>query len=169
MLIPLRRRDGTVKAYALVDDSDRELVEGWRWSLTKRGYVRRTVRVDGRQQTVHLHRVITGLERDDPRDVDHENGNRRDCRRSNLRVVTRAGNAQNVTRVRGRSRFRGVSWHVSNRRWQAKLTVGYRQVHVGYFADELEAAIAAEGARRDLMPFALPDPELAFALERVAA
>lgn len=66
------------------------------------------------------------------------------------------GNAQNW-RARGRSRFRGVTWAEERRKWRASAQNRW----LGDFDDELDAARAAEAARRETMPFALPDPELA--------
>lgn len=155
--IPLRRRDGTVRAYALVDDQDAHLAE-LRWCLQPGGYVRRDR--DGR--TEYLHRVVCGLVPGDGLEADHRNRNPLDCRRENLIVTTRAGNAQNVPGRGGSSRFRGVARH--KHRWQAYVGVGGRKIKLGYRDTELEAAILAANARAELLPFALPDPELAAVL-----
>lgn len=35
-----------------------------------------------------------------------------------------------------------VSWHKSSQRWAVQIRHDGKRIHVGYFADELEAAIA---------------------------
>jgi hypothetical protein len=77
--------------------------------------------------------------------VDHVNGNTLDNRRCNLRIATRSENQRN-TRGRPRhrkSRFKGLSFYPSSvRPWRATIEVGGRQLHLGYFATELDAAMA---------------------------
>ena len=52
--IPLRGRDGSIRAYALVDPSDHDrLVEAGSWHLMGSGYAERSARCDGR--SVHCH------------------------------------------------------------------------------------------------------------------
>jgi hypothetical protein len=165
--LELRARDGSVRALALVDDDVFVEVSGVRWHLHGEGYACRNVGVAGR--TLLLHRVILGLEHGDPRQGDHKNRDRLDCQRANLRILPPGGNSQNTgARTWGRSRFRGVSPHKQSGRWQATVH-GH---HVGLFDDELAAAVAAEGRRREVYPFAEPDPMLVAALvelEGVAA
>lgn len=160
-------RGGSVRAYALIDDEDFDRLGWLRWSLHSEGYAYRQVRVAERQHNVLLHREIAGLEPGDEREVDHRNRNRLDCRRDNLRVVPKLGNRQNLASHGGTSRFRGV--HRQRDRWRAALQVGGTKINVGLFTDELEAAIAVDERRRELMPFALPDPELERALEELRA
>jgi hypothetical protein len=163
--IPLRARDGSVRDYALVDDDVFEELGSLRWSLHSQGYAYRQAPGLPRRNVL-LHRAVMGLEYGDRREIDHENRNRLDCRRENLRITDRAGNAQNIVARRGaRSRFRAVSWKKDRGRWQ--VIVGGRWV--GLFDDELDAAIAAEARRRETMPFALPDPELVKALAELEA
>lgn len=151
--IPLRRLDGSIRAHALVDDEDFERVSGMRWSVNGRGYV--TGDWDGRREA--LHRVVMGLVPGDGLEVDHENRDRLDCTRGNLRVTTRAGNAQNtVARPGARSRFRGVSWFRARGYWRAR----YDRVTVGYHRDEVQAAVLIERWRQQHAPMAQPDPEL---------
>ena len=40
------------------------------------------------------------------------------------------------------SRFRGVRWHYCNSKWEARIFNGTRQVSLGYFDNEVEAATA---------------------------
>jgi hypothetical protein len=101
-----------------------------------------------------------GLEYGDNRVVDHKNGNPLDCTRENLRVLDDAGfNAQNVRTRGGSSRFRGVS--ASGSKWQARVHHKGQGHYLGTFEQELDAAIAAELKRQQLMPYAEPDPALA--------
>lgn len=154
--IPLRRRDGTVAAYALVDQEFVGLADV-RWSLSTSGYAVRRIRIRvdgaGRQQHVRLHRVVLGLKADDPREGDHINGDRLDNRRSNLRVVPRGANQQNVGPGRGSSRFRGVSWHKASGKWNAYVGLNGRRSYLGLFVSEEEAAEAASAWRLANMPF----------------
>lgn len=46
------------------------------------------------------------------------------------------------------SRFRGVSWHQRNAKWQAQIHVDSRTVHLGVWADEEQAARAYDAAAR---------------------
>lgn len=148
MLIPLRARDGSIRAHAIIDEQDAHLAEH-RWHLAGRPNSRYVVRnIPGeRGKTVALHREIMGLAPGDRREVDHENGDRLDYRRANLRIVTHRQNAQNVRSRGGSSRHRGVSWDAARGRWQARA--GRR--HVGRFDDEQEAADAAAEHRREHM------------------
>lgn len=153
VLIPLRRRDGTIRAHAMIDVEDRELA-ALPWHLSDRGYVRRNH--DGTPKVIYLHRAIMGLESGDRREVDHRDRNRLDCRRANLRIVTHAMNAQNMSPHKGStSSHRGVSWDARNRRWTSKVHVDGRSYFLGRFAHELEAATVARAFRLAHMPGAL--------------
>jgi hypothetical protein len=161
--IPLRARDGSVRAYTLVDDEDFLRFGGLRWALHSQGYAyRQRSRAGGLPaRTLLLHRLIMGLEHGDPREVDHKNRDRLDCRRHNLRVVTSGGNSQNQGAHRdGSSRFRGVSLNRPTGTWRAMVY----QEYLGLYATELEAAQVAQARRLEVMPDALPDPELERAL-----
>lgn len=157
--IPLRARDGSVRAYAVVDAVDADWVNQWRWSLDTSGYAKRVVYLGGgakvaRYRTLRLHREILNLSDWDGVDVDHINRDRLDCRRSNLRALTSAQNAQNQSSRLGTSLHRGVSWHARTQKWQAyAYSDGSKQTYVGVFDDELAAAEAARHARLRLLPF----------------
>lgn len=147
--IPLRARDGTVRAYALVDDEDYETVSAHRWYLGKNGYVMR-----GR--AVYLHRQLLGLAHGDRRQGDHWNLNRLDNRRGNLRICTDGENKQN-TRARrtyaGRapsSTYRGVSFRKDTGRWKAEVGLNGKTHSFGCFDTQDEAAVAAAEGRRRL-------------------
>lgn len=94
--IPLLAKDGPIRARALVDDADFDSLSPYRWGMLSDGYPCRWERRGGRSaplRAILLHRFI--LPAPDGMTVDHINRNRLDARRSNLRVVTQAVNAQN--------------------------------------------------------------------------
>src|SRR4051812_35355099 len=94
--IPLCRRDGTIRAWAVVDDVDYDEVAAHRWHLSASGYAVRNVRTaEGRFRTVAMARWLCRLDAGDGRHVDHRNRDRLDNRRCNLRVVTPAHNRAN--------------------------------------------------------------------------
>ncbi len=152
--IPLRRRDSSICAYALVDAEDAALAD-LSWSLNGKGYVVRSARdSEGVQRTFSLSRVILGLAHGDTREVDHENRNPLDNRRANLRILTHADQLENVPGRGGSSVYRGVTWNKQRRKWAARASIGGQRHHLGYFDDEQEAARVARDFRREHMPYA---------------
>lgn len=153
--IPLRRRDGSI-VYALVDPCDFVAVNDFRWHLSAQGYVKRETGTAGQgKKSFYLHREILGLAPDDPRQVDHKNRNRLDNRRSNLRAVTAAENAQNRGHQTGR--FRGVARATHGGTWLARVQIKGVVHYLGRFATEDEAGHAAAAFRREHMPFSFED------------
>lgn len=156
VLIPLRARDGSVKAYTIVDAADADWVNQWHWGLTNNGYAQRGTLIGGVRRSHRLHRELLGLVKGDGLEVDHINRDRLDNRRSNLRVVTRRENAQNMSSQRkSTSPHRGVWWGKHVNKWIAQIKVGGRARHLGCFDDEMEAARVAKEARLAAFPYAL--------------
>lgn len=131
----------------LLDPIDHDLKTMNWW--TTQGYATRWF---GRKFT-YLHRLV--LERKLGRSLlrsevtDHANGNKLDNRRSNLRAASPSQSMMNRRKQVGTSsRFIGVSlvpFRASrNRRWKAYVKVNGRQVTVGYFWTEEEAARARD-------------------------
>lgn len=140
MEVPLTRGQVT-----LVDDEDYErvLAEGsWYAQVTNEGKfraARSVVRPDGKRGLVYLHNFILGTKR-----VDHQNLNMLDNRRSNLRPANQSQNCANKTKRKGfaHSKYKGVRWDADRKQWKAYITVNYKQVYLGRFKDEREAAEA---------------------------
>jgi hypothetical protein len=135
---------------ALVDDTDYDRVSAYKWSATKTPtnvYGIRKVRTpEGRTTSQLLHRFILGVT--DPKiHVDHEDHNGLNCQRHNLRKCVRGENDGNRRKTRGSSQYKGVSWSKSKGRWRACITI-QRTVHLGYFTDEVQAALAYDAAAR---------------------
>lgn len=85
-------------------------------------------------------------------EIDHINGDRKDDRLENLRVVTRAENAQNKAAAQVNNLscgLLGVSWSRKHKRWRAKIMANNVRYHLGYFktAEEAHAAYMSAKAR----------------------
>jgi hypothetical protein len=161
--IPLRNRKKEIVAYALVDDEDFDALNAHRWHRSGYGYANRSVWVPETGKIKHLamHRVLLGLDHGDPREGDHENRDRLDNRRSNLRILLPGQNPQNMsghtrTAAKG-SQHRGVCWHKAKKKWMAYSRADGKIKFLGYFDDELVAARAARDFRLEHMPYAVED------------
>ena len=128
--------------FAVVDDADLPLVDGYSWcatSKTKRGkacwYATTGVQVGGgRQTTCFMHRLILGLQPGDPQ-VDHRDGDGLNNQRNNLRLATNSQNQANSngSPSRRKSRYKGVYWNRDSRyraggRWRAEIKVNGRKM-----------------------------------------
>ncbi|MEO1538495.1 MAG: HNH endonuclease signature motif containing protein [Pseudomonadota bacterium] len=95
------------------------------------------------------HRVIWALESGSwPSScIDHKNKDRTDNRFDNLREATRAENSRNRSALAGSSsKYLGVSWCKMNEKWLARIEVNGRQLSLGSFLSEAQAAKAYDAA-----------------------
>jgi hypothetical protein len=145
-LIPVYHRR-SLSTYALCDLEDEEMLRSVRWRLHPKGYA--VGRTAGSE--VLMHRLLLDLPQGDPREGDHENRNKLDNRRCNLRVVSHGSNTQNHPGYGGTSDFRGVHRRKDNGRYTAKVRLHGRLHDLGTFATEIEAARAAEAFRLEHM------------------
>lgn len=121
-------------------------------SKDARGYVR-----IGIENTVHAaHRLAwmhhTGQEPEG--EIDHINGNKSDNRIDNLRDVPREINRQNLQRPRrhNKSGILGVAIGQRPGTWNAHISHGGKQIHLGTFDSPKEASDAYIAAKRRLHP-----------------
>ena len=132
---------------AIVDDSDYERLKGYRYHL--RGYCGkfyafRKYRENGKDTNMSLHNDVLELPKLPGKlCIDHINGNSLDCRKSNLRVVTRSQNNQSCGPRRiSSSKYKGVCYQSSEvhrrRPWRARITVDGEAIS-RYFEDEYSA------------------------------
>ena len=140
-----------MRALLRIDAIDEPLLERYNFSRNKDGYYRAHVRrtKNSNMTTKCLHQLILG-DAPDGMVVDHINRDRGDNRRANLRFVTVVENAQNRTLQKNSlSGFRGVSYHIRDRKWKAHCHGKY----LGYYATKEEAAAVAKAARCVSMPY----------------
>lgn len=135
---------------ALVDDADYEGLSKHDWYAIKSGskfYAVRQVAVGPyKQRTIRMHRQLMGCP--EAMEVDHENGDGLANWRDNLRVCTHAQNqaASKTKRAGTSSRFRGVSWYKRGKCWHAQIKFEGKQIFLGYFKVEEDAARAYDRA-----------------------
>lgn len=138
---PLRDRgDGTFEVpltrgkVAVIDAADADEVGRFNWTATALGYASNVHR------RLYLHRLLMpGV-----KEVDHANGDKLDCRRSNLRAATRIQNSANRGVFPHTSAYKGVSWGSQQGKWRAVIA----SQHIGLFVDERDAALAYDEAAR---------------------
>lgn len=128
--------------YAIVDDNDFEWLNQWKWYLgsNKRYATRCKSRKLGKKR-VYLHRLIMDAKKGE--EVDHINGDKIDNRRENLRICTTMQNKHNYKiPITNTSGYKGVGWHKRDKKWTARIRVNYKLIHLGYYVDKIEAALA---------------------------
>ena len=128
------------------DPEDADLVAQRSWYITKRHqtfYAATHGRTPDNKKTImYMHKLIATYAI-----VDHRNGNGLDNRRENLREATRHGNGQNRRKhIRATSQYKGVCWNKHDKRWRAQITLEGKNIYLGGYKDETEAALAYDTA-----------------------
>ena len=137
---------------ALVDERFADELRKHRWHYSH-GYARRDVRSGSIVRAIFMHREVWRLAgRTIPagQELDHINGDPLDNRIENLRVVTHQQNSCNRKSQCGSSRYKGACWHKAKGKWHASIMHNGKRIHLGYFANEIEAAKAYDTAARRL-------------------
>lgn len=137
--------------YAKIDDDDYKKISNHKWYAAKQPntfYAVREVKINGKKKTIWMHREINKTPKH--MKTDHINGNGLDNRKINLRSVDHADNMINSHKWRTEkySNYRGVTWHKTNKRWYAQITVDYKNIYLGSFLSEDDAKKAFDKARR---------------------
>ncbi len=130
---------GGVK-FAIVDEQDYEALAKYKWHTGGPRQNPWAQRWDAGRRLM-MHRQIIEIP---PGFVcDHINHNRLDNRRCNLRAATIPQNAWNaLPRSDGTSRYKGVFWNSTARCWQARICHLGRDIHIGSYKFEEDAAVA---------------------------
>lgn len=121
------------RSQILVDPCDEYLLFKYSWYLDN-GYARARME-DGKLKFLH-NVIFPELKR-----IDHRDGNRLNCRRSNLREATQSQNMQNIgKRLSKLTPYKGV--YPVKDRWVAKIRANATNLHLGTFDSAEDAARA---------------------------
>jgi hypothetical protein len=136
----------------LVDEEDWERVSEEHtknWHLGVRGYVMGWSKT--LKKMIYLHQAIMREPPGPGLTVDHIDQDPLNNLRTNLRWATKSLQMRNK-RVWGKSKFRGVCWHKSSKKWLARIKLDGKYKHLGYFLNEKDAARAVMRERKKAFP-----------------
>lgn len=139
------------KLNVTVDDNDLIMYDKYNWCISKRKnhfYVVRSFRKNGKKITLTLHRELLSLI-DAKQFVDHIDGDTLNNSRSNLRLSNHSTNQMNRGKPsNNKSGYKGVSWHKSENKWRASITVNNKVIELGHFDKAEDAGKAYEKASK---------------------
>jgi len=120
-----------------------EKVKRYKWYIDNRGYIVTNIKTENDKKTLlQLHQLI----RDTPKELetDHINHDKLDNRDNNLRICSHKENQRNQKNHRKNtsSHFKGVCWNKLSKKWQSYIKYNLKQVYLGLFDKEIEAAKA---------------------------
>jgi hypothetical protein len=137
--------------YTIVEPEDYYYLKQFNWHLygnNHKYYARCEIRTGrAKTKTTAMHRMLTNA----PKGVlvDHKNGDSLDNRRENLRFATHQQNMHNSRKQANcTSKYLGVSWHKSRKKWRATLNCNKKCVLRKYFDSETDAAKAHDEAAK---------------------
>lgn len=138
---------------ALVDDDDFEYLNQWKWYAkldNGNWYALRNTHVGGKIKTIQMHVLITPVPQGFIRD--HKDGNGLNNQRDNIRICTHTENKHNRKKSLKpkTSIFKGVTWYRRLQKWQAQIEHDNKNIYLGVFTSEVDAAKAYDKKAQEL-------------------
>lgn len=138
------RKVGAEQQFAKCSIEDFDFLNKLSWFVGQDGYVKTTSIIMGEML---MHRIVCKLQGLELASfsgiVDHIYGDKLDNRRECLRITTRGQNSQNKRkRPNSSSSFHGVFVSKKRNKFEAKIQIHGKQIHIGSFDTEEKAAIA---------------------------
>lgn len=158
-IIPLMGKLGCGR-FAAVDDEDYKWLSQWGWHYlgwhrSQSGYV---VAYIGKEKTLFMHRIVNNTPQG--METDHKDLNGLNNQKYNLRTSTKSQNNMNRKKQKGlyTSKYKGVSWDKRSKTWHSQLHLNNKGMHIGYFKNEIDAAVAYNNKAIELFgEFARPN------------
>ncbi|MDD4804522.1 MAG: HNH endonuclease [Candidatus Pacebacteria bacterium] len=126
--------------YILIDLDDVDRCSKHKWSEKSEGYIQTDI--SGKKMSLHQFIMNNPKTR-----IDHINGDRKDNRKCNLRIVTNQENIFNCRLTSNTiSKRRGITWDSKNKGWRARIGINYKSIYLGTFENKLDAIKARENA-----------------------
>ena len=137
---------------------DSSIPEGLRWKVTNsnraikdsaagskdnRGYF--GTRINGNRYKNHriIYSIFNNANLTSDQIIDHIDRNPQNNHPNNLRIVTAIENQRNQTKRKNTSsKYKGVNFHKINKNFVARIKFNKKQIHIGSFLTELDAARA---------------------------
>lgn len=133
----------------IIDEDDYDVVSKFSWRINTQGYVC-CVNLG---KYMLMHRLILNILEDDKLIADHENHNKLDNRKNNIRICTKLENNKNIKKYTNKeytSKYKGVYWQKDTSRWRAQIHYDGKRKSLGYYSIEEHAAIAYNSAAIEL-------------------
>lgn len=132
----MRKIPLTQGKYALVDNSDYEWLNRWKWCCNSTGYAVTTGKMINRKKgiTFLMHRLVMWLKPGDKLQVDHKNHNKLDNRKCNIRTCTPSQNNQNQRR-----KDKGLSYCKQTKKWKVRIQHVGNSIWLGRYVSKTEA------------------------------
>jgi len=138
--------------FAVIDPEDYFRVCRYNWRCRLDGntyYANTSRRIKGRMKIIFMHRLI--LKAPKHKLVDHIDGNGLNNRKANLRLCNYTQNAWNRRPAAGgHSKYKGVTWHNNSKGWYVRICKDYKNIYIGCFDNEIEAALAYDRKAKKL-------------------
>ena len=125
------------------------------WKILRTSTKEYWYRTEGDKNIIYQHREkienIIGRKLSKDETVDHIDGNGLNNDLSNLRICTHLENMRNRVKKKtpSSSKYKGVTFNKRKNKWQAKTTINYKTIHLGYYSDEVEAAKAYDNFTKE--------------------
>lgn len=138
----------TQNKIAFVDDEDFDFLSKFKWYAVKGSRTYYASRFVERKE-IRMHNIL--IKHKKRNFIDHIDHNGLNNQKSNLRVCTKQQNNMNKLPMKGgTSKFLGVCWSQRAKKWRSTITHNGKNIHIGYYANEVDAAKAYNAMAKEL-------------------
>lgn len=122
--------------YVKIDNEDVCKIEKYKWHLNDSGYAVATINY----KHIRMHKLIINAF---DCEIDHENRDKIDNRKFNLRKTEHIDNSTNTPiRINNNSGIIGVSYDDKNNKWRSSITVNFKSHNLGRYINIEDAIVA---------------------------